>query len=202
MMPRMSGFELCEKIKTDPRLSHIPVILLTALSNIDEKIKGYHLGADEYLTKPFDHRHLLVRIEKLIEQRKQLRRHFQKQFSIDSELPTLSPIDKQLIQKVIQFVEERIADPELSVEDLSQEIGISSTHLYRKIKALTGLSTNDLIRKIRLKRAAHLLLQGHGNISQVMFEVGFTNSSYFAKRFQEEFGMTPSEFMQKQKDNT
>lgn len=195
MMPKMNGFELCEKIKTDPRLSHIPVILLTALSNIDDKIRGYHLGADEYLTKPFDHRHLLVRIEKLIEQRKQLRRHLQQQFSIDSELPTLSHIDRQLIQKVIQLVEERIADPELSVEDLSREIGISSTHLYRKIKALTGLSTNDFIRKIRLKRAAQLLLQRQGNISQVMFEVGFTNSSYFAKRFQEEFGMTPSEYM-------
>lgn len=199
MMPQMSGFELCEKIKTDPRLSHIPIILLTALSNIDDKIKGYHLGADEYLTKPFDHRHLLVRIEKLIEQRKQLRRHFQQQFSIDAELPTLSSLDRQLIQKVIQLVEGRISDPDLSVEDLSRELGISSTHLYRKIKALTGLSTNDLIRKIRLKHAAQLLLKGQGNISQVMFEVGFTNSSYFARRFQEEFGMTPSEFIHQQK---
>ncbi|MCX7986454.1 MAG: response regulator [Bacteroidales bacterium] len=199
MMPRMSGFELCEKIKTDPRLSHIPVILLTALSNIDDKIKGYHLGADEYLTKPFDQRHLLVRIEKLIEQRNQLRRHFQQQFSIESELPTLSPLDQQLIQKVIQLIEEKIADPSLSVEDLSHHIGISTTHLYRKIKALTGLSTNDLIRKIRLKKAAMLLLQGQGNVSQVMYEVGFNNSSYFARRFQEEFGMTPSEYIQKNK---
>ncbi|MEJ5265171.1 MAG: two-component regulator propeller domain-containing protein [Bacteroidales bacterium] len=199
MMPQMNGFELCEKIKTDPRLSHIPIILLTALSNIDDKIKGYHLGADEYLTKPFDHRHLLVRIEKLIEQRKQLQRHFQQQFSMDNEMPTLSSLDKQLIQKVIQLVEDRMSDPNLSVDDLSRELGISSTHLYRKIKALMGLSTNDFIRKIRLKRAAQLLLQGNGNISQVMFEVGFTNSSYFARRFQEEFGMTPSEFIHQQR---
>ncbi len=197
MMPEMNGFELCQIIKTDIRLSHIPVILLTALSDIDDKIKGLSYGADEYIPKPFDERLLLVRIEKLIEQRKQLMRYFQTQFQVLPDNSSISAIDEQLLNKVTELIEKNISDPELSVEELSKEVGMSATHLYRKLKSLTGLSTNELIRKIRLKKAATMLLSQKANISQVMIDVGFTSSSYFAKRFQEEFGMTPKEYIQK-----
>jgi signal transduction histidine kinase/ligand-binding sensor domain-containing protein/DNA-binding response OmpR family regulator len=197
MMPEVNGFELCEKIKTDPRISHIPIILLTALTSMEDKIKGYRIGADEYISKPFDQRHLLVTIEKLLNQRKQLRKHFQQEFQIVPNTPTLTSLDEALLGKVIKLIEENISNPELSVDDLSSNIGISTTHLYRKIKALTGFSTNDLIRKVRLKKAATLLLSGQSNISEVMYQVGFNNSSYFAKRFQEEFGMTPREYLLK-----
>ncbi len=199
MMPEMSGFEVCERLKTDPRLSHIPIILLTALSHVDDKIKGFHYGADDYITKPFDERHLLIRLEKLLQQRQNLRKHFQHKMHVTANLPTLTPLDQKLLEKIIELVEKNLSNPELTVEDLSVAIGLSSTHLYRKIKALTGLSTNDFIRKMRLQRAAQLLLAGQGNISQVMYEVGFTNSSYFAKRFQEEYGMTPREFLMNNK---
>jgi len=197
MMPEMNGFELCERIKTDMRLSHIPVILLTALSSLDDKIKGLTIGADDYISKPFNQRHLIVRVEKLIEQRAQLRKHFQKEFNFLPDTPTLSSLDEKLLNKVIGYIEKNIAETQLSVDSISSEIGISSTHLYRKIKSLTDLSTNELIRKIRLNKAAALLSTQQGSISQVMYDVGFTNSSYFAKCFQEEFGVTPKEYMLK-----
>jgi signal transduction histidine kinase/ligand-binding sensor domain-containing protein/DNA-binding response OmpR family regulator len=195
MMPEMNGFEVCERIKTDIRLSHIPFILLTALSSVDDKIKGLSTGADDYISKPFNHKHLLVRVEKLIEQRNQLRKHFQKEFNVLPNTPTLLPLDELLLNKIIAYIEKNISEPDLSVDAVSSEIGISSTHLYRKIKSLTGLSTNELIRKIRLKKAATLLLGKQGTIAQVMNDVGFTNSSYFAKCFQEEFGMNPKEYI-------
>jgi signal transduction histidine kinase/ligand-binding sensor domain-containing protein/CheY-like chemotaxis protein/AraC-like DNA-binding protein len=195
MMPEMSGFEVCERIKTDMRMSHIPIILLTALSSVDDKIKGLTTGADDYISKPFDHKHLLVRVEKLIEQRNQLKMHFQKEFNVLPNTPTLPTLDEMLLNKVVAYIEKNIAEPDLGVEQVSNEIGISTTHLYRKIKALTGLSTNEMIRKIRLKKAAALLISKRGTIAQVMNDVGYSNSSYFAKCFQEEFGMTPKEYI-------
>ncbi len=197
MMPGMSGFEVCERIKTDIHLSHIPIILLTALSSLEDKLKGISTGADDYISKPFDQKLLIIRVEKLIEQRNKLRRFFQKEYTIIPNTPTLSSLDEQLLNKVINYIESKIAEPELGVDDISNEVGISSTHLYRKIKSLTDLSTNELIRKLRLKKAANLLSTHQGNVSQVMYDVGFTNTSYFAKCFQEEFGVTPKEFMAK-----
>ncbi len=198
LMPEMDGFELCEKIKTDIRISHIPVILLTALSSIDDKIKGLSIGADEYISKPFHPEHLIIRVNKLIEQREQLKKHFQKEFQIKPDTSNLPSIDEKFINKVMDYIENNISEPDLSVENISNEIGISSTHLYRKIKSLIGLSTNELIRKVRIKKAAELLLSNQKTISQVMYDVGFSSHSYFAKCFHEEFGLTPKEYLAKQ----
>jgi signal transduction histidine kinase/ligand-binding sensor domain-containing protein/DNA-binding response OmpR family regulator len=197
MMPGMSGLELCQKIKTDIRISHIPVILLTALTSIEDRIKGLSTGADSYISKPFHPEHLIVSIEKLIEQRKQLKIHFQKELYHKSDTTGLPSIDEKFLKKVMDYIERNISEPELNVETLSNEVGISTTHLYRKIKSLTDLSPNELIRKVRLKKAAELLSAKQATISEVMYEVGFSNHSYFAKCFHEEFGFSPKEFVLK-----
>ncbi|UCH14565.1 MAG: response regulator, partial [Bacteroidales bacterium] len=198
MMPGMSGLELCQKIKTDIRISHIPVILLTALTSIEDRIKGLSTGADSYISKPFHPEHLVVSIEKLIEQRKQLKMHFQKELYHKPDTSGLPSIDEKFLKKVMDYIEKNISEPELNVETLSNEVGISTTHLYRKIKSLTDLSPNELIRKARLKKAAEFLSTKQGTISEVMYEVGFSNHSYFAKCFHEEFGFSPKEFVSKQ----
>ncbi len=198
MMPGMSGLELCQKIKTDIRISHIPVILLTALTSIEDRIKGLSTGADSYISKPFHPEHLVVSIEKLIEQRRQLKMHFQKELYHKPDTSGLPSIDEKFLKKVMEYIESNISEPELNVETLSNEVGISTTHLYRKIKSLTDLSPNELIRKARLKKAAEFLSTRQGSISEVMYEVGFSNHSYFAKCFHEEFGYSPKEFVSKQ----
>ncbi|MBN2213546.1 MAG: response regulator [Bacteroidales bacterium] len=195
MMPGKDGFDLCDRIKSDIRISHIPVILLTALTSIDDRIKGISKGADEYITKPFHPKHLIIRIEKLLEQRQQLKKHFRNEFQLMENFSELPSIDEQFISKIHDFIHKNMSEPDLNVERISTEIGISSTHLYRKIKALTGLSTNELIRKIRLKKAAGLLLAKQGSIAQIMYDTGFSNQSYFAKCFQNEFGLTPKEYI-------
>jgi signal transduction histidine kinase/ligand-binding sensor domain-containing protein/DNA-binding response OmpR family regulator len=198
MMPGMSGLDLCQKIKTDIRISHIPVILLTALTSVEDRIKGLSTGADSYISKPFHPEHLIVSIEKLIEQRKQLKIHFQKELYHKPDTTGLPSIDEKFLKKVMDYIERNISEPELKVETISNEIGISTTHLYRKIKSLTDLSPNELIRKVRLKKAAEFLSSKQSTISEVMYEVGFSNHSYFAKCFHEEFGFSPREFLLKQ----
>jgi signal transduction histidine kinase/ligand-binding sensor domain-containing protein/DNA-binding response OmpR family regulator len=197
MMPGMSGLELCQKLKSDIRVSHIPIILLTALTNVEDQIKGLSTGADSYITKPFHPEHLIVNIEKLIEQRKQLRAHFQREFYIKPDSSQLPTMDEKFLNKVINYIKKNLSESDLNVETLSNEVGISATHLYRKIKSLTDLSPNELIRKLRLKKAAELLSAKQGTISEIMYEVGFSNHSYFAKCFHEEFELSPKEFVSK-----
>ncbi len=197
MMPGMNGLELCQKLKNDIRISHIPVILLTALASVEDQIKGLSTGADAYISKPFHSGHLIVNIEKLIEQRKQLRAHFQREFYIKPDSSELQSMDEKFLNKVINYIKKNLSASDLNVETLSNEVGISATHLYRKIKSLTDLSPNELIRKLRLKKAAELLSAKQGTISEIMYEVGFSNHSYFAKCFHEEFGLSPREFVSK-----
>ena len=199
MMPEMNGLELCEKVKTDIRISHIPVILLTALSSTDDMIKGYSTGADDYILKPFHQELFLVKVENIIEKRKQLRLSFQKKFLPVAATKSLPSVDEVFLKKILKFIEGHISEPEMNVETLGNTLSISTTHLYRKVKSLTGLSTNELIRKIRLKKASEILLEGHKSISQVMYEVGFSNNSYFAKCFNDEFGLSPKEYINKMK---
>ena len=194
MMPEKDGFDVCREIKSDIRLSHIPVILLTALSSGDDQINGYSAGADAYIPKPFDPHLLIIQIEKLLEQRRRLKMYFQRELHLGAFEGDISGIDEQFMKKVTEFIEKNISASDLSVDSISNEVSISSTHLYRKIKQLTGMSTNTLVRKIRMKKAAELLLRKQSSVSQVMYEVGFTSPSYFSKCFTEEFGMKPSEF--------
>ena len=194
MMPDMDGFELCQKIKTDERTSHVPVILLTAKADMDSKIEGLELGADDYVTKPFEARELQIRAKNLIEQRKKLREKFSALIDLNPADIAASSMDEQLLQRLLDVFEEHMEEPEFSIEQLAREIGMSRRHLYRKIKAITNLSTSDFIRILRLQRAAGMLKNASGTISEIAYKVGFNNLSHFSKTFREHFGKLPSEF--------
>ena len=194
LMPVMDGHEFCKKIKTDLRTSHIPVILLTAYNTIENNIKGFETGADDYISKPFNSRLLNARIRNLVENRKKLQEIFSKEIFINPKRITLNTLDEKFIEKAISIVEENITDPEFSVVSLGRELGMSRTNLFRKMKALTNHSASEFIRSIRIKKATQLLLSGY-NVSQVMYEVGISSRSYFNKCFYEHFKMTPSEYI-------
>jgi signal transduction histidine kinase/ligand-binding sensor domain-containing protein/DNA-binding response OmpR family regulator len=201
MMPKMDGFQFCTEIKKDERTSHIPVILLTAKASGESKIEGLETGADDYLTKPFDTRELQVRINNLIEQRKRLQKKFQKEIAVSPRDIAVTSIDEKLVQRAIDVVEKNISDPNFDTALMAKEIGISRMLLNTKLKALTGLPTGEFIRTLRLKRAAQLLQQGYGNVTQVAYDVGFQSLSYFAKAFREQFGKSPSQYSSKNESN-
>ena len=194
MMPEMDGFTLCEKLKTDERTSHIPVILLTARSSDMSKLEGLETGADDYLIKPVNAKELLIRIKNLIEQRRRLRERFSRDVTLSPRDIAVTSADQRFLEKAIEIVEKGMKEPEFSVDQFSKEVGMSTSQLYRKIHGLTNQSPVEFIRTFRLKRAAFLIKQKFGNVAEIAFEVGFNNLSYFAKCFRELFGKSPSEY--------
>lgn len=197
MMPQMDGNELCRLIKQDKRTAHIPVILLTARQNTEAKLEGLQTGADDYVTKPFNMTILVLRIRKLIELS---RYHRVTQGMIDpapSEI-VITSLDEKLIEKAIKYVEDNMSRTELSVEELSRELGMSRVHLYKKLLQITGKTPIEFIRVIRLKRAAQLLRESQLHVSEVAFEVGFNNLKYFSRYFKDEFGVLPSVYQEKE----
>ncbi len=194
MMPEMDGFEFCRKIKTDERTSHIPVILLTARADQRDKLSGLEIGADDYLIKPFDARELQARIKNLVEQRRNLREKFQKKLSIEPKEVTATSMDEAFLRKALDTVEARLSDEKLDTAALAKALGISRGHLNAKLRAITGHSTREFICTLRLKRAAQLLKDHSGTISEIAYNVGFNNLSYFAKAFRKQFGVPPSEY--------
>lgn len=194
MMPVMDGFALCEKLKTDQRTSHIPVILLTARAGQEDKLEGLEIGADDYLTKPFDARELQVRVKNLIAQRQRLRERFSREITVQPKDITVTSIDEKFLQQALDTVEENISDSDFQIDQFCRAIGMSRSTLNRKLRALTGLSTNVFIRTLRLKRAAQLLEKKSATIVEIAYEVGFNNPSYFAECFREQFGKSPSEW--------
>jgi signal transduction histidine kinase/DNA-binding response OmpR family regulator len=194
MMPKMDGNELTRLLKNNEKTSHIPVILLTAKSEQESKIEGLVTGADDYLTKPFDTRELLVRIKNLIDQRRKLQEKFRREIIVNPGDITVTSIDEQLLQRAIDTVENNISDPAFDTTTMTKEVGVSRKLLHTKLKALTGQSTGEFIRTLRLKRAAQLLQKGYGNVTQVAYDVGFQNLSYFAKAFRRQFGQSPSQY--------
>jgi signal transduction histidine kinase/ligand-binding sensor domain-containing protein/DNA-binding response OmpR family regulator len=194
MMPKMDGFELCEKIKTDERTSHIPIILLTAKATDKDKISGYETGADDYIMKPFDSNVLKVRIKNLIDQRRKLRDQFRKEGLVEIEAKNITSIDKKFLKNIILAINKHLSDTSFGVETLANETSMSRRNLVRKLTALTGESPGDLIRRARLTQAAKLINQNFGNISEIALEVGFSNPAYFSKCFSEQFGLSPSEY--------
>lgn len=197
MMPQMDGNELCRLIKQDKRTAYIPVILLTARQNTEAKLEGLQTGADDYVTKPFNMTILVLRIRKLIELS---RYHRVTQGMIDpapSEI-VITSLDEKLIEKAIKYVEDNMSRTELSVEELSRELGMSRVHLYKKLLQITGKTPIEFIRVIRLKRAAQLLRESQLHVSEVAFEVGFNNPKYFSRYFKDEFGVLPSVYQEKE----
>lgn len=195
MMPSMDGFELCARIKKDERTSHIPVILLTARSTGESKIEGLEAGADDYVIKPFEMKELLARMRNLIEQRRQLRLRFNRQVGLQPEEIATTSLDERLLKKALAIIEENMGDPDFSVARFASKIAMSRVQLHRKIRALTGQSTSEFIRVVRLNRAAQLLKQQHDNVTQIAFLVGFNSSSYFSRSFYKHFGIAPSDYV-------
>lgn len=201
MMPEMDGIELCKQLKGSIETSHIPIILLTAKSEIDSRIEGLDVGAESYITKPFHPRHLLVRVSKLIELRELLKGRYSKKISLGdiSETQATSP-DELFMQKAIRVILEKMIDSEFNGDLLAGEMGVSRMGLHRKIKAMTGQSTGEFIRNIRLKKAAEMLKVQGRNVSEVCYDVGFSSPSYFTTCFAEVYKMTPSEYMKQHKE--
>ncbi len=193
MMPRMSGIAFCKEIKTDHRTSHIPVILLTARTPLIFKLEGLEIGADDYITKPFNLHFLEARVWNLLDSRQKLKERYRKEFFLQPKDVALNSPDELFLEKVIKFIEDNMAETALNVEELGKEIGMSRITLYRKIKGLTGQTVVEFIRSFRLKRAAQLLAQNHLQVNEISYMVGFQDVDYFRKCFKEQFGYTPTE---------
>ena len=193
VMPEMDGFAFCKAIKTDASTSHVPVLMLTARTTIENRIEGIENGADAYMVKPFDLKLLKLRLSQLITSRQLIFDKFFGAISGADEKINSNSIDKEFIQKLLDYINENISDSNLSVEELASQLKLSRSQLYRKIKAITGQTVNEFIRKIRLERAKQILDSGRGNISEACFSVGFSSPSYFSKCFKAHFGILPSE---------
>ncbi len=202
MMPVMDGLEFTNKLKSDINICHIPVILLTARSSHEEKIEGLETGADSYMPKPFNSRHLLVRVRKLIETRQKIRKHYQENMLLPNTGENrISQLDNSFLKRCVKTIEKNIQNSDYGVEELSTEIGLSRVHVYRKIKHLTGLSVSEFIRNIKLNKAVVLLRESGKSISEVAYETGFSSPSYFSKSFKDYLKISPSEFVQSNTNN-
>jgi len=196
-MPELNGFELCLKLKQSETTNHIPVIMLTAMASHVHQVDGLEAGADVYITKPFSIQVLALSIRNLLQGREDLKQKYIRQIMLNPrKLETASPEEK-FLNKLMQLIEDKMEDPDFNVSSLVDDIGMSQTVLYKKIKALTGLSISDFIKSQRLKRAAQLLKDQSMNIAEVAYSVGFNDRKYFSKEFRKQFGVAPSEYQQK-----
>ena len=195
MMPVMDGLEFTQNLKTHTATSHIPVIMLTAKNLEEHRAEGYEHGADSYITKPFHSKVLLARIENLLKQRKLLKHLFQGTLEAELEIADshLEDRDKQFLKQLHAIIQKNLSDSEFGVEDIGKQIGLSRVQLYRKVKAMTGSSVVDLLRKARLAKAKRLLESRSMSVSEVAYDVGFSAPSYFTKCFKDEYGILPGD---------
>jgi signal transduction histidine kinase/ligand-binding sensor domain-containing protein/DNA-binding response OmpR family regulator len=194
MMPEMNGIELCTKIKSDERVSHIPVILLTARSSEEQRLEGFKTGADDYITKPFNFEVLEARINNLLRQREKSQKTFRKTLDVKSSELQITPLDVKFIENAVKCVEKNVSSSDFSVEDLGSELGISRAYLFKKILALTGKTPLEFMRTIRLQHAAQLLEKSQLSVREIAYKVGFNNPKYFTKYFKEQFHVLPSDY--------
>lgn len=199
MMPEMDGFGFCKLIKSDIKTSHIPLLMLTAKTTVEDRMEGIGYGADAYMVKPFDMRLLELRLAQLITSRKLIFDKYFSNISGSEENANTTSIDKEFIQKVLNYISENISNSNLSVELLASHVNLSRSQLYRKIKTLTGQTVNEFLRKIRLEKAKQILETGSSNIGEVCYKVGFSSPSYFTKCFKAHFGILPTEIEVKEK---
>ncbi|HJD76366.1 MAG TPA: response regulator [Bacteroides reticulotermitis] len=195
VMPVMDGFELCKTIKSDLNYSHIPVILLTARTNIQSKIEGLELGADAYIEKPFSVEYLHACVSNLIQNREKLRQAFAQSPFVAANTIALTKADEEFIKKLNEVIQVNLENPEFSMDDMVDGLNMSRSNFYRKIKGVLDLSPNEYLRLERLKRAAQLLQEGDNRVTEVCYMVGFNSPSYFSKCFQKQFGVLPKDFV-------
>ncbi len=194
MMPRMDGFALCNRLKTDERTSHIPVILLTAKASSRDKIEGLKTGADDYIMKPFEPTEVTARIRNLVEQRRRIHEHFKKHGLYEIEDRSITPVDQKFLQNALAAITRHLSDSAFGVESLATELAVSRSVLLKKIEALVGEPPSELIKRTRLTTAAKLIESRFGNISEIALEVGFSSPSHFADCFRKQFGASPSQY--------
>ncbi len=209
MMPEMDGLELARRIKSDGTTSHIPVVVLTAKTDLETQLEALKTGADDYIIKPFSSSYLKARIDNILNQRRKLHENFlsslssnlsyqtSKVFSTDPSLPVVESFDEKLLAKVMEIMEKNMDNSELTVDELVSKIGIGRSVFFKKLKSLTGIAPIEFIREVRIKRAAQLIETGEFTISQVTFMVGNNDPRYFSRCFKQKFGMTPSEYKEK-----
>lgn len=194
MMPEADGITLCNTLKKDERTGHIPIILLTAKAGEENTLTGLESGADDYILKPFNNKLLKARVQNLIDSRLQLRARYAQEVILKPMDIAISSADEQLLDRMQKLLETQLTNPEFSAEIFSHDMGLSRMQLHRKLKALTGLSTSEFIRSQRLKMAAHILTHSHVNVSEVAYEVGFNDPSYFTKCFKSAYGTSPRDY--------
>ncbi|MEL6255234.1 MAG: ATP-binding protein, partial [Bacteroidota bacterium] len=197
MMPIMDGIEFGKALKMDTKTSHIPIIMLTGKSSEESEIEGLKIGVEAYIPKPFNMEKLKIHLENILKQRSELNDRFRKQIILEPEEVTVSSTDEIFLSKAMALVEEHMADPDFNVENMVQGIGMSRSKLYLKLKALTGQSTSEFIRTIRLKRAVQLLESSDLTVKEIMYMTGFNTASYFSKCFKKQFGVSPSDYVSK-----
>lgn len=199
MMPVMDGLELTNIVKSDLKTCHIPIIMLTAKASQEHKIEGLEVGADSYIPKPFNKKHLQVRVRKLIESKKRVRIHYRESIDFTDQNDGINRLDQQFLKKACEAIEANYLNYDYGVEELSKDVNLSRVHLYRKIKSLTDLSASEFIRSVKLKKASSLLLESDLSISQIAYQTGFASPSYFSKCFKEKFKISPKEYIQQKK---
>jgi len=202
VMPVMDGIELCERLKSKEETSHIPIIMLTAKASQESEIKGLTKGVDGYIRKPFDLELLQLKLLNILKQREQLRRQFTRSIQLKPKEVTVTSTDERFLNQAIEIVEKHMSNTDFNVEMLVNEMNISRSNLYLKFKAVTGLSSSEFIRNIRLKRAVQLLEQSDLSVKEIMYMTGFNTASYFSKCFKKQFGVIPSEYIRKSKTET
>ena len=199
MMPEVDGMQVLQKLKEDPSTSHIPVIMLTAKSTMEARIEGVGYGADGYVTKPFNVELLRQQIINIIQRREVLHDRFRREVITSPKEVTVTNADEEFLQRAMAIVEENMSNTEFSVEQLVKEMRVSRSKLYLKLKALTGQSSSEFVRTVRLKRAVQLLENSGYSVKEVMFMTGFNTASYFSKCFRQQFGIVPSEYIKSRK---
>jgi DNA-binding response OmpR family regulator/two-component sensor histidine kinase len=195
IMPEVDGYSLCSELKNDVHTSHIPIILLSAKTGENDIIRGLEVGADDYVTKPFNIKMLIARVKNLINQRKKLQTRIQEQMKIEPEELILSQLDNSLLSRIQEVIEAHLSEVDFGLEKLAGVLSMSSAVLYRKVQALTGHSPNQYIRAYRLKRSIEFLKSNHGNVLEVAARVGFSNAESFTRNFKERFNQTPSDYL-------
>ncbi|KAF0138473.1 MAG: ATP-binding protein, partial [Stygiobacter sp.] len=194
MMPKVNGYQFCKLVRNDQRTSHIPIVMLTAKAGFDDKIEGLEIGVDDYITKPFSAKELKVRVKNLINQRKLLRSRFKTSTVIKPSEVTATSIDRLFIEKVIKTIEANFENQDFTPESLAETVNMSVSQLNRKLNALIEQPAGQLMRSLRLQRAADLLKQNAGSVSEICYQLDFNDPAYFSRAFKKQFGCSPSEF--------
>ena len=196
-MPNMNGLELCKEIKSDLRWSHIPVILLTGITGNDTEVKGLKLGADDYITKPFNVEMLRLRVKKLIEKKENRQKQFREKANVTPGEITITSVDEKFIQLAMKICEDHMSDTDFNVEVLGQELSLSRTYLYKKLINITGKGPAEFIRTIRMKKAKQYIENSQMQIADIATALGFSSPKRFTENFRAEYGILPSEYMRR-----